>query len=377
MFLMKTPHGFVRQNTATLNVSINDSDSGSDSNGSRDSSNSSNSRTNLKHANTSINAATATFSLKGGVQLMPSPATGLTVPLMPSSPSSASAHCPGDGGVVSAGVDVGVSLLSGGQEVGKDTDKEKKSLKRKGVITTSSSTSTKKCAANATNSAPPYVSAQTNSFDSSDGTTPTAARLRHSECPVLILPLIVPPLKTLAWIKLTHNFWAEDQSKLKYRPYLGDDDTTGFDMSDFELRPGEMAAALGGEVLEVLTRLMLDKFEFDPAVRVRLSLFPLPSSPSSSVSTIDSSPLPKSSTQHINSIARERKRKRRGSFSSCGGGVGNRMRSGSSWSSDNSGVSSEDEEDDNENEDYHSTVEGKEEGRYPLPVWKCINAFII
>ena len=256
----------------------------------------------------------------------------------------------------------------------------KQRVKRKGVISTgslgnNSGSNKRHCVegATASSNALSVVTSVTTASDSAatatlsaapasctaapapEASVTTAAQLLYSECPTLSLPVFVPSPKTITFIDVKQNRWAEDQSKLKYRPYLGDDDTTRFDISDFEQRPGEVTAALGGEVLEVMVRLLVDKFEFDPSVRARLSLSPLPLSASassslSSSSSLFSSPLRKSPAQHRASLtkSREKKRKRRGSISSSGGY--NRIRSGSSGSSGNSDAVSDDEEDSEDDE---------------------------
>ena len=179
-----------------------------------------------------------------------------------------------------------------------------------------------------------------------------------AECPVLRIPVFLPSPRALTWVKLTHNFWAEDQSVLKYMPYFGDDDTTGFDMADFQQRPWEVEPALDGEVLEVAAFLLVDKYEVDSSTRSRLSLSPL-LNVSSSTSVTFSSPTsnkPHSSFHRGLPSSKSKDRKRSGSFS---GACGFAKFSNNAYNNSEINEGSE-------VEDYHSAAEGISD-RYIAP----------
>ena len=107
------------------------------------------------------------------------------------------------------------------------------------------------------------------STDSSASLSSSPNKTVHLEQPVIFLPVFLPSPRTVTWIRLPQNYWAEDQSELKYVPYFGDDDTTGCDISDYKVQHTKPPC---GEVLEVAAYQLLFKFELDDAVRRRLNL---------------------------------------------------------------------------------------------------------
>ncbi len=53
------------------------------------------------------------------------------------------------------------------------------------------------------------------------------------------LPIILPCPRSLTWLKIKTNTMCEDETTLRYVPYFGDEDTTGFDVSAYDCVPGE------------------------------------------------------------------------------------------------------------------------------------------
>lgn len=165
-----------------------------------------------------------------------------------------------------------------------------------------------------------------------------------TEVPLLRLPACLLLPKTVTWIPLPPHklWWAEDQDTLSYLPYFGDDDTTGFDMSDFQQRPGEAAAEVGGELAEALVLTMLDRWEQDPGVRKRLGLqesklftAPFPSSPPETPAT-EAAAGGVGTSSKASTSAQKRSNKRRGSVSSIVG----------------------DSDEEGSDDDYHGEAEG-------------------
>jgi hypothetical protein len=67
----------------------------------------------------------------------------------------------------------------------------------------------------------------------------------------------------VAGICLTGNYGKEDDVVLRYVPYFGEDDVTGFDVSAYDLVPGEQLRKVTSEVDEALLYLLVTRF-FDP-----------------------------------------------------------------------------------------------------------------
>jgi hypothetical protein len=85
----------------------------------------------------------------------------------------------------------------------------------------------------------------------------------------VLIPLVVPIPRSLTWCRLTENYWADEDPVLRYVPYFGDDDLTGFDTSYYEYVPGELEGEIGGEVLETTITVLTDLFSKpDPAAEV-------------------------------------------------------------------------------------------------------------
>lgn len=78
--------------------------------------------------------------------------------------------------------------------------------------------------------------------------------------PTVLIPLVVPIPRSLTWCRLTENYWADEDPVLRYVPYFGDDDLTGFDTSYYEYVPGELEGEIGGEVLETAITVLTDLF---------------------------------------------------------------------------------------------------------------------
>lgn len=79
--------------------------------------------------------------------------------------------------------------------------------------------------------------------------------------PIAFIPTIVPLPKSLTWIKLRDNYRVDDQTVLRYIPYFGDDDTTGLDLSAYELVPWELEGDIGGEVIETTISTIMNRYQ--------------------------------------------------------------------------------------------------------------------
>jgi hypothetical protein len=87
----------------------------------------------------------------------------------------------------------------------------------------------------------------------------SAARARQRFCTKnMVQPSVVPTLMPLprstAWCNIRHNFRADDDPVLRYVPYFGDDDTTGVDVSAYDLVPGEFEKEIHSEIDEEVVR---------------------------------------------------------------------------------------------------------------------------
>lgn len=67
----------------------------------------------------------------------------------------------------------------------------------------------------------------------------TGAKQLHVRMRAACIPVGPRLPRAATWVHLLSNFRAEDDTVLRYVPYFGDDDTTGVDVSFFEVVPGE------------------------------------------------------------------------------------------------------------------------------------------
>lgn len=65
------------------------------------------------------------------------------------------------------------------------------------------------------------------------------AKQIHARMRAACIPVGPRLPRAATWVHLLSNFRAEDDTVLRYVPYFGDDDTTGVDVSFFEVVPGE------------------------------------------------------------------------------------------------------------------------------------------
>ena len=95
-------------------------------------------------------------------------------------------------------------------------------------------------------------------MSSSEGAVGQKAAQWSRILPTVLIPIVVPIPRYLAWCRLTQNYWADEDPVLRYIPYFGDDDITGFDTSYYDYVPGELEGELGGEVLETAITVLTD-----------------------------------------------------------------------------------------------------------------------